>query len=324
MWRKRALQMDFRESFYHIIGDSSSAGADEVRKWNQDMLDAAFPNDKEMQERLRPNYNPGCKRIIISDDYYPTLALPHVSLHTSKISRITNSGIETEGGETKDYDLIVLATGFKTLDFMHPIKMVGHNSTPLSDIWTHGAKALYGITVSSMPNFGMLYGPNTNLGHNSIILMIEAQSRYINALISPVLAARKQGLRLGIRPRDQRMQDFNQTLQSELAASAFADPNCQSWYKTTDGVITNNWSRNVVDYQTLLSSVDWTDYEIEGDGSKVLQNRNVESIGRVREETLVGSGVLGVVGVAAVVAAAAAGWFVKSGGARSMSGLRIR
>ncbi|KAG9832771.1 FAD/NAD(P)-binding domain-containing protein, partial [Aureobasidium melanogenum] len=286
MWRKRALQMDFREGFYGIIGDSTSAGADEVRKYNQAMLDAAFPNNAEMQEKLRPNYNPGCKRIIISDDYYPTLALPHVHLLTDKISSITKTGIETEAGQHKDYDLIVLATGFETLDFMHPIQMHGYNNTPLSEVWNHGAKALYGISVTKMPNFGMLYGPNTNLGHNSIILMIEAQSRYINALISPVLSARKQNSALSIRPKEQRMQEYNQQLQSDLAKSAFADPNCQSWYKTSEGLITNNWSKNVIDYQEMIAKVDWDDYDIEGDGKKVLQNKKTERIGRVKEETV--------------------------------------
>ncbi|KAH0167661.1 FAD/NAD(P)-binding domain-containing protein, partial [Aureobasidium melanogenum] len=323
MWRKRALQMDFREGFYGIIGDSSSAGADQVRQLNQQMLDAAFPNNAEMQQKLRPNYNPGCKRIIISDDYYPALALPHVFLHTDKISSITKTGIETEAAEHKDYDLIVLATGFETLDFMHPIQMHGYNDAPLSEVWNHGAKALYGITVSKMPNFGMLYGPNTNLGHNSIILMIEAQSRYINALISPVLTARKQNTAIGIRPKDQRMQEYNTTLQSDLANSAFADPNCQSWYKTDEGLITNNWSKNVIEYQEMISKVDWNDYEIEGDGKKFPQNRKVDTIGRVREETVVSNGALGAIGVVSVAAVVAAGWVFKKGG-RHISGLRIR
>lgn len=324
MWRKRALQMDFRESFYGIIGDSTSAGADEVRKYNQEMLDAAFPNNPTMQEKLRPNYNPGCKRIIISDDYYPALALPHVSLITDKISNITKTGIETEGGQHHDYDLIVLATGFKTLDFMHPIQMQGYNNTSLSSIWSQGARALYGITVSSMPNFGMCYGPNTNLGHNSIILMIEAQSRYINALISPVLEARKQGLKLGIRPKDSRMQDYNSQLQTDLSNSAFADPNCNSWYKTSEGLITNNWSNDVITYQEMISKVDWDeDYELEGDGKRVLENRKVDRIGRVKEETVVSNGVLGTIGVVGVAAVVAAGWVFRNGG-RHVSSLRVR
>lgn len=313
--------MDFRESFYAIIGDTSSAGADEIRNLNLQMLESAFPNDANMREKLLPEYNPGCKRIIISDDYYPTLALPHVSLYTDKITGITSTGITTEE-ETNDYDLIILATGFETLDFMHPISMTGHKATPLSSIWSHGANALYGITVSSMPNFAMLYGPNTNLGHNSIILMIEAQSRYIASLISPILAARKQGKALSLRPKDSRMREFNEQLQQELKNSAFADPKCNSWYKTSEGLITNNWSGDVVDYQEMVAKVKWDDYEIEGDGKVVLDGKKETRIGRVREETVVGSRVLGALGVASVTAVLVAGWLVRGG--RGLGGLRVR
>ncbi|CAD0042740.1 unnamed protein product [Aureobasidium pullulans] len=118
------------------------------------MLDTAFGDDEEMKKKLQPNYNPGCKRIIISDDYYPTLTKEHVHLITDKISAITNSGIEGEGGRVDDYDLIICATGFETLDFMHPIKMRGYAGKSLSEVWKGGAKALYGITVEDMPNCG--------------------------------------------------------------------------------------------------------------------------------------------------------------------------
>lgn len=322
MHRKRALQMDFREGFYAIVGDTTSEGADQVRQLNAQMLEAAFPNDEEMRKKLLPGYNPGCKRIIISDDYYPALALPHVDLITSSITGITSTGISTSDDKTQDYDIIILATGFETLDFMHPIKMTGYNATPLSEVWSHGAKALYGITVSQMPNFAMLYGPNTNLGHNSIILMIEAQSSYIAALISPILAARRQGKSLSIRPKDSRMKEFNEKLQTELANSAFADPNCQSWYKTDEGLITNNWSRNVVDYQEMVEKVKWDDYEIEGDGKEVLRQKKEVKIGRVKEETVVGDGTLKVLGMGSLIAVLAVGWWSKGGG-RFISGLRV-
>ena len=323
MWRKRALQMDFREGFHQIIGDVSSAGADEVRKLNESMLDAAFGDNAEMKGKLQPKYQPGCKRIIISDDYYPTLALPHVELITSGISAITPTGITTSDDETQDYDLIVFATGFETLDFMHPISMTGHNNTPLSSVWKEGAKALYGITVSSMPNFAMLYGPNTNLGHNSIILMIEAQAAYIASLIAPILSARSQGKKLSLRPKDSRMQEFNETLQEELKNSAFADENCMSWYKTASGLITNNWSRNVIEYQKMVETVQWDDFEIEGDGKEVLRGKKESKIGRVREESLVGDRMLGLLGAVSVGAVVLAGVWAK-GGARAFSGLRVR
>lgn len=323
MWRKRALQMDFREGFHQIIGDVSSAGADEIRHFNKSMLNAAFGNDEEMKDKLQPKYQPGCKRIIISDDYYPTLALPHVELITKGITSITSTGIATEDGKANDYDLIILATGFETLDFMHPISMTGHNNTPLSQVWQNGAKALYGITVSLMPNFSMCYGPNTNLGHNSIILMIEAQAAYIASLIQPVIAARQQGKKLSLQPKNSRMQEFNKLLQEELKNSAFADENCNSWYKTPSGLITNNWSRNVIEYQKMVETVKWDDFEIEGDGKEVLEGIKESKIGRVREESLVGEKGMKVLGAVSVGAVVLAGVWAK-GGARALSGLRVR
>lgn len=313
--------MDFREGFHQIIGDVSSAGADEIRGYNSAMLDAAFGDDEEMKGKLQPKYQPGCKRIIISDDYYPALALPHVELITEAITAITPTGISTKDSSNLDYDLIILATGFETLDFMHPICMTGYNNTPLSSVWSEGAKALYGITVSQMPNFAMLYGPNTNLGHNSIILMIEAQASYIASLIQPILTARQGGRHLCIRPKASRMQEFNATLQEELKHSAFADENCNSWYKTASGLITNNWSRNVVDYQKMVETVQWDDFEIEGDGKDVLQGRKESRIGRVREESLVGDRTLSLLGAVSVGAVVLAGVWAKAGGARAFSGL---
>jgi ligand-binding sensor domain-containing protein len=102
----------------------------------------------------------------------------------------------------------------------------------------------------------MAYGPNTNLGHNSIILMIEAQARFMVTLIEAVIKARQQGQTLSITPKAARVQNWNKKLQKELVTSSFADPRCTSWYKTADGLITNNWSGTVIEYQKLLSEID--------------------------------------------------------------------
>ncbi|EAT78799.2 hypothetical protein SNOG_13775 [Parastagonospora nodorum SN15] len=221
-------------------------------------------NDGEengLWEKLTPDYNPGCKRVIISDDYYPAVADPKTTLETNKIARITPTGIQLENGTTYEHDIIVLATGFRTVEFMYPIKITGTGGRSLEQIWEKGASALYGTTVPSLPNFGMFYGPNTNLGHNSIILMIEAQSRYLNTLVSAVLDARNRGQRIGLTPRSDRTDAFNQQIQEILQNSSFADPKCGSWYKNKDGKITNNWSGTVVEYQEMLSKVDWEDFE---------------------------------------------------------------
>lgn len=170
-WRKRALQMDFRESFHSAIFDGNSDFAQLIRDWCTGMMKSQLAHKPELWNTLTPNYSPGCKRVIISDDYYPALGRDNVDLETRRITRITEKGIEIEGRGEQEYDLIVLATGFKTVDFMHPIQIYGANGRDLSDIWKNGAMAYLGVAVEDLPNFGMFYGPNTNLGPYPSLLM---------------------------------------------------------------------------------------------------------------------------------------------------------
>jgi cation diffusion facilitator CzcD-associated flavoprotein CzcO len=163
-WRKRALQMDFRESFHSAVFDGSSDFAQMIRDWCTGMMHTQLAHKPELWNTLTPDYSPGCKRVIICDDYYPTLGRDNVYLETGRITRITEKGIEIDGKGEQEYDLIVLATGFKTVDFMYPIQVYGANGRSLGDIWKNGAMAYLGMTVEDLPNFGMFYGPNTNLG----------------------------------------------------------------------------------------------------------------------------------------------------------------
>ena len=251
--RKRADMMDFREAFYNAVFDNNHPVAQFLEGQAKDHMQTQLKDRPELWEKLLPKYKIGCKRVIISDDYLPVFLRDNVKLETGQINKITEKGIVTDGKE-EQYDLIVCATGFKTVEFMHPIDITGSAGRTLGSVWKEGGEALYGITVDSLPNFGMLYGPNTNLGHNSIILMIEAQSRYINALIGEVLKARTSGGQLIIKPKATRVEQYNKEIQNELQQSSFNDPNCVSWYKREDnGKITQNWSRTVVDYQKVSS-----------------------------------------------------------------------
>ena len=163
-WGKRALQMDFREYLHGAVTDGNSSLAQQMRGVCTDALKKQLPDKPELWESLIPNYSPGCKRVLLTDDYYPTLNQKHVDLETRAITRITETGIETAGGDVQEYDLIVLATGFRTVEFMFPIEVYGRQGRALSDIWKGGAMAYHGVTVEDLPNFAMLYGPNTNLG----------------------------------------------------------------------------------------------------------------------------------------------------------------
>lgn len=161
--------MEFREGFHDAVFDDESEYAQMIRNWCADMLKSQLANKPELWETLTPTYAPGCKRVIISDDYYPALARDNVDLETRRIERITEKGIKIAGRGEEEYDFIILATGFKTVDFMYPIQVYGANGRPVSDVWKDGAKAYYGVTVEDLPNFGMFYGPNTNLGESKCL-----------------------------------------------------------------------------------------------------------------------------------------------------------
>jgi hypothetical protein len=170
---------------------------------------------------------------------------------------------------------------------MHPLKVFGRKGRSLTEIWHGLPRAYKGVTIEDVPNFGMLFGPNTNLSHNSLILVIEAQSRYISTLVDAVLDVKARGKHLSLMPKLEAIESYNLDLQKALNKTSFADPNCNSWWKNSEGIITNNWSGTAVDYQNLISDVIWEDYEIEEtDGSEtfILRRKASTHIGRVKEE----------------------------------------
>ncbi|KAF4233355.1 hypothetical protein CNMCM8980_000369 [Aspergillus fumigatiaffinis] len=150
--------------------------------------------------------------------------------------------------------------------------------------------------------------------------MIEAQSRYITALVSQILQAQKDGQSLALRPKPEAVKKFNEDIQAALRKSSFADPNCSSWYKTEDGRITNNWHSTVVDYQNELSRVRWDDYIAEGTGKALIAKKKETHIGRVKEETLIRNTSL--LWGAASVAVALGGYYLK--GSALVRGNRVR
>lgn len=151
--------------------------------------------------------------------------------------------------------------------------------------------------------------------------MIEAQSRYINGLIEPVLNARRAGKALSLAPKHDKVAAYNERIQEILQNSSFNDPNCNSWYKTDDGIITNNWSGTVIEYQDQLSKVDFNDYDAEGSGVEGVRKKPVANLGRVHEETFYSDRFLTAAGLLSVVAVGA-GWALRN--SRYLSGLRAR
>jgi cation diffusion facilitator CzcD-associated flavoprotein CzcO len=199
----------------------------------------------------------GCKRILFSNDWYATLQRPSVELVTEPVAGITETGIATRDGAHREVDAIVYGTGFQTTGFLQPMRVTGLGGRELHEVWRDGAEAYRGVVVSGFPNLFLLYGPNTNLGSNSIIFMLEAQIGYVQRALESM---RRRGLRwLDVRHEVQA--DFNRWVQA-LSSRTVWETGCRSWYTTADGKNTNNWPTFPYRYRRQLARFDPRDYEV--------------------------------------------------------------
>ncbi len=199
--------------------------------------------DPALRAKLTPDYPPGCKRVVIDSRFYPALTRDNVDVITDKIVRIGPRGVETTEG-LREVDTIVYATGFRSTEFLTPMKITGRSGRSLHERWANGAEAYLGISVPEFPNMFLLYGPNTNLGHNSIIFMLECQVAHIMACL-PRLA--EQG---PIEVRPEVMAAWTRQLDAAMERMVWGG-GCQSWYKTAEGRVTNNWPGSTTLYRRL-------------------------------------------------------------------------
>ncbi|MHC5350077.1 flavin-containing monooxygenase [Metapseudomonas furukawaii] len=210
--------------------------------------------DPELRRRLVPDYPLGCKRILISNDFYPALERPNVALEDGGIREVAADAVITRDGRRIEVDAIILGTGFTATDFLAPMRIRGLAGRDLNEAWREGAEAYLGISVTGFPNLFVLYGPNTNLGHNSIIYMLESQFPYVLDGIRAL-----QGVRyLDLKPEVQRR--FNQRLQREVRHTVW-EQGCTSWYKTADGRNTTNWPGFTFTYRQLTRRLELDRYE---------------------------------------------------------------
>ncbi|TQN41117.1 cation diffusion facilitator CzcD-associated flavoprotein CzcO [Blastococcus colisei] len=263
LYRGAARLLESREAFF--AEHESWVGAmkldanpvlDEFYRIARELLETQVP-DAELREKLWPDYPLGCKRVLVADDYYPALMRDNVELVTERIAEVVPEGLRTRDGAVHELDVVIYATGFETLSFLGDLEITGRDGRSLRDVWHDGARAYLGTTVSGFPNLFLLYGPNTNLGHNSIILMLECQYDYV----LQALRTRAETSAVALDVRREAMHRFNDRLQETLRGTAFAG-GCTSWYKTADGHITNNWSGSVGEYQEAMRTFRLDDYEV--------------------------------------------------------------
>lgn len=211
--------------------------------------------DPALREKLTPDYPLGCKRILISNDYYPALVQPQVEVVNEAIREVSERGVITADGREREVDVLIYGTGFAASDFLAPMRIRGLGGLDLNQAWKDGAEAYKGISVAGFPNLFILYGPNTNLGHNSIIYMLESQFPYVLSCLQQL----DRGVRyLDVRAPVQRA--WNLRLQHAIEHSVW-EQGCSSWYKNVAGKHTNNWAGFTFSYRQHTRQPDWNDYD---------------------------------------------------------------
>ncbi len=225
--------------------------------------------DPELRRKLTPDYRAGCKRILNSDTYYQAVAAPNAALITDRIERVTPHGIVTadEHGRATERaaDVIVFATGFHVTDSYTYVDVKGPGGEDLVDRWNReGVQAHRGIAVADMPNLFFLLGPNTGLGHNSVVFMIESQIRYVAQAIAAVDKAGVQALA----PTREAQDRFNAELQKKLDDTVWSTGGCQSWYLDEHGRNRTLWSGMTWQYWLATRRLDPGEYRFTTAGDR--------------------------------------------------------
>jgi cation diffusion facilitator CzcD-associated flavoprotein CzcO len=212
--------------------------------------------DPALLAKLTPTYRFGCKRVLISNDYYPALQQPNVDVIIDPIERITERGVKTRDGATREVDALILGTGFRVTEYLSSIEVVGRDGVELNREWQRSLRNYLGITVSGFPNLFLLMGPNTGLGHNSMIFMIEAQARYA---ANAIAAMRDHNIAsIDVKPVVEAA--FKRELASKMKNTVWTT-GCSSWYQTPDGEVFL-WPGATVDYWWRTRSVALEDYVV--------------------------------------------------------------
>jgi cation diffusion facilitator CzcD-associated flavoprotein CzcO len=227
--------------------------------------------DPELRKKLTPNFRLGCKRILISNDYYDTLQRDNVELVTDGIVEIKPHSIVTKDGKERPVDVIIYATGFETAEAKPPFKITGRAGKSLSDAWKDGIEAYLGSTVPGFPNSFLLLGPNTGLGHSSMIFMMESQFNYV---LDAIRTMREKGAKyVDLKPSV--AADYNRRLQKRLERTVWNSGGCASWYLTSTGKNTTAWPGFTFEFRLKTRRFDAQSYEMVAKDATVATHAEV-------------------------------------------------
>ncbi len=214
--------------------------------------------DPALRARLTPDFPVGCKRILLTSDWYRTLTRDNVAVVSDAIAEINAAGVKTADGRQRDVDAIIYGTGFEATEFLTPMQVTGRDGRDLHNVWKSGAEAYLGLAIAGFPNFFVLYGPNTNLGSGSMIFMLECQSRYIAEIAAQRARAHWKTVEIGASAYAAYVQEMD----TRSARTTYHGA-CHSWYKNAAGRNTNNWIGSCTEYWRRTRRPRFSDYEVK-------------------------------------------------------------
>jgi cation diffusion facilitator CzcD-associated flavoprotein CzcO len=215
--------------------------------------------DPALRRKLTPDYTMGCKRVLVSNDYFPALSRDNVHVVTEGVTQVREHSVVAADGTEHEVDAIIFGTGFHVTDAFDYLDVIGLNEANLAKQWQRqGIQTHKGITVAGFPNLFFLLGPNTGLGHNSVVFMIESQIRYVSDAIAMVERGRADALT--VRPEVQ--EDFNEQIQRKLEKGVWSQGGCDSWYLDAMGVNRTVWPGYTWRYWIETRKVDPADFEL--------------------------------------------------------------
>jgi cyclohexanone monooxygenase len=244
------------ESNISVI-EHGSDKTQEFRAMAQRMLEATVA-DPELRAKLTPETPLGCKRLVFSSDFLPALTRPNVEVVSSPARALKARSLVTEDGRELDVDVVVCATGYAAADYLGRIEVTGEGGTSLHESWRDGAYAYLGMTVPGYPNFFMLYGPNTNVGSNSVIFMLEAQAHYVVRALKYMRRRRKSYVAV----RSQTMANFIEMIDERMRGTVWTT-RCNSYFRAANGRVVTQWPRSARDFWSMTRRFRPADYVFE-------------------------------------------------------------
>ncbi|MDT0458166.1 NAD(P)/FAD-dependent oxidoreductase [Streptomyces sp. DSM 41527] len=215
--------------------------------------------DPALRAVLTPDYRIGCKRILLSNTYYPALAQPNVDVVAAGLKEVRGSTLVGADGSEVEADAIVFGTGFHVTDLPIAQRVTGARGTTLAEEWKGGMEALRGTSAAGFPNFLTVIGPNTGLGNSSMILMIEAQLNYLADFMRQLDVL---GGKIALDARPSAVQQWNHTLQQRMARTVWNTGGCNSWYLDANGRNTTVWPGTTGEFKKVTRQVDLAEYEV--------------------------------------------------------------